>query len=270
MRGRQRRLRRPRLRRLRPSLPASPPRAALRSGPPSCRPAGAPRSGRAASGGTLVASSARRSGQPFALLLFCFQLVERRFLDDLVLLLREDSQRELSLRDQEPPARRLRAVELALGLGGELLGDPDRPADRRQRQRQQARDDAHQRRSSRLTKLCGGRGPTYEKSTRPACAAASSSIASSKVFMRFRSTRKDARRSWCSICSSETSYARAIAPSRSTMERASRAVLACSSAETSSPSSRRAGGEPPPCVCSRSRATRGLSRTISASTASSR
>src|SRR3954449_3471185 len=128
MRGRQRRLRRPRLRRLRPSLPASPPRAALRSGPPSCRPAscrpaGAPRSGLAASGGTLVASSARRSGQPFALLLFCFQLVERRFLDDLVLLLREDSQRELSLRDQEPPARRLRAVELALGLGGELLGD---------------------------------------------------------------------------------------------------------------------------------------------------
>src|SRR5205814_9237687 len=81
---------------------------------------------------------------------------------------------------------------LARRLLRELLGDPHRAADRRERQQEQAGEEPHQPASASETKLCGGSGPRYLKVISPSCARASSSMARSKASTRPRSTRNDA------------------------------------------------------------------------------
>src|SRR5512139_1715723 len=106
-------------------------------------------------------------------------------------------------------AHRLDVGQLRLDRGGvrplavrlllDLLGHPDHPAHRRERQGEQARDQSHV--SSPLLmgsrKEYGGWGPTYLMRIRSSCARRSPATASSKAGRASRSTRKAACRISC-------------------------------------------------------------------------
>src|SRR3954467_3482491 len=138
-----------------------------------------------------------RSSPPPPLLVL-LERVEGLLLDHLVLLDRQQPEIEPALRLDQATPRRLRFAQLAFGLGGELLGDPDRAAYRRERECEETRDQAHQRcpPCESSTKLCGGSGRMSFTSTRPGLSDANSSSARSKASVCLRSTRNDPRNSW--------------------------------------------------------------------------
>src|SRR3954468_13664810 len=82
-------------------------------------------------------------------------------------------------------------VELAVGLLGDLVGDPGHPAHGRQGKGEQAGDQPHAGSSSRRTNECGGSGPTYENRRRPSSPAATALAASSKRSTAPESTRNE-------------------------------------------------------------------------------
>src|SRR5205807_1408378 len=89
------------------------------------------------------------------------QPLEQLVLDLLELLDRELAPLVAELGLGELPTDRTPLVQLSRRLLGDLLRDPHGPADRRQRQRQQARQEPHQLSPGNMTKLCGGSGPRY-------------------------------------------------------------------------------------------------------------
>src|SRR5205823_11683053 len=101
-----------------------------------------PRSpGRAASRVPRRASSEPSSARPLLLLL---QLLEELVLGGFVFLEGERAQLELPLGLRQAAAYRPLLAQLALGLRRELLGDPDRAANRSERKRQQTGEKTHQ------------------------------------------------------------------------------------------------------------------------------
>src|SRR5204862_5013065 len=107
-------------------------------------------------------SSEPSSARPLLLLLL-LQLLEELVLGRFVFLEGERAQLELPLGLRETAAYRRLLAQLALGLRRELLGDPDRAANRSKRKRQQTREKTHQAAPDvpTETKLCGASGPTY-------------------------------------------------------------------------------------------------------------
>src|SRR5206468_12557088 len=96
------------------------------------------------------------------------------------------------LRVRELTLDRARIVQLALRLLEQLLGDPDGAPDRRERQRQEARDQAHAcTPGSSVANATGGSGPVASKRSCAERSAASSASTSSKDRSAPRSTRNE-------------------------------------------------------------------------------
>src|SRR4029079_6274870 len=103
------------------------------------------------------------------------QPLEQLVLDLLELLDRELAPLVAELDVGELPPDRTPLVHLARSLLGDLLRDPHRPADRRQREQQDASAERVRASPASETKLCGGSGPRYLNVIRPSCSRASSS-----------------------------------------------------------------------------------------------